>query len=285
MPSIPVFMYHHVAPNTGDMITVTPDTFDSQMRSIKEGGYRTLSLDETTAFISGAFTPKEKCAVITFDDGYLDNYIHAYPVLKRYGLSAAVFLVTDWVDRATEGTGSRKVKSPPTPPFFKGGESASFLIKKDLSSPNHAETKRLIAAGDYAKVVMTWEMARQMSDETDGRVEFGSHTAGHCDCAAASPAELASQLRASKEAIERELGRPCNHLCWPKGRYNAKAVELAVAAGYKAIFTTRHGVVKQESDPLAIRRIPVKEGTAWLKKRLFIYTNPLMAALYARLKG
>lgn len=264
MPSIPVFMYHHVAPNPGDMITVTPDIFDSQMRSVKEGGYRTLSLDETAAFISGAFVPKERCAVITFDDGYLDNYIHAYPVLKKYGLNAAVFLVTGWVDRATETTGR------PYP---------------GLRSPCHAEAKRLIDAGEYAKAVMTWDMARQMQTETAGRVEFASHTADHCDCAAVTPDELALQLRTSKETIERELGRPCNHLCWPKGRYNAKAVELASAAGYRAVFTTRHGVAKPGGDPMAVSRIPVKEGPVWFRNRLFIYTNPLIAAVYARLKG
>jgi len=264
MPSIPVFMYHHVAPNPGDMITVTPEVFDSQMRSLKQGGYRTLSLDETAAFISGSFVPKEKCAVITFDDGYLDNYIHAWPVLKKYGIRAAIFLVTEWVDRATEV--ARQTSAPGT------------------DCPTHAEAKRFIAAGEYDKVIMTWQTAKRMQDETGGFVEFHSHTATHCDCAAAAPEELAKELRLSKEAIERELGAPCNHLCWPKGRYNQKAVELADAAGYMTVCTTRRGTARPGDDPLFIPRIPVKKDAAWLKKQLYIHTNPLMARIYARLR-
>lgn len=265
MPSIPVFMYHHVAPNPGDMITVTPEVFDGQMAALQEGGYKTLSLDETAAFIAGTFTSKEKCCVITFDDGYLDNYIHAWPVLRRYGIRAAIFLVTGWVDRATE--------------------TAEKSHATQTNCPNHAETKRLITNGEYGKVIMTWPMARQMQDESNGLVEFHSHTADHCDCATTPPDELLKSLTVSKAAVERELGRPCNHLCWPKGRYNQKAVELADVAGYMTVCTTRRGATRPGSDPLFIPRIAVKKDAAWLRKQLYINTNPLMARIYAILRN
>lgn len=264
MPTLPVFMYHHVAPNKGDMITVMPEVFEAQMRLVRDNGYRTLSLDEVYDFVKGGIKPKGKCVAVTFDDGYLDNYKHAFPVLKKYGIKAAIFLVTDWVDKATE---IAKNKDAPTAP-----------------SPTHKDAKMLIKRGEYDKAVITWPMAREMSAETGGAVEFYSHTATHCNCDAVAFNALAHNLRSSKETIERELVRPCPYLCWPKGRFNQSSVEIAANAGFKALFTTRHGVTRPGADALAIQRIPVKDGANWFKTRLMIYTNPLLAALYARIK-
>lgn len=255
-------MYHHVNPNKGDMITVAPEVFEAQMRHVKEAGFRTLSLDEVAAFIRGEFKPKERCVAVTFDDGYLDNYVHAWPILKRYGIKAAVFIVTDWASKAT-------ASGPP---------QDLALIK----CPSHQGAKELIAGGQWNKAVLTWAMAREMRES--GLVEFQSHTATHCLCDAIPFDMLSLELRSSKQTIENELGTPCSHLCWPKGRHSKKAVEMAREAGYSGLFTTRFGTVRPGDGLREIKRIPAKDGVAWFKTRLMIYTNPVLAGVYARIK-
>src|SRR3990170_5784941 len=91
MRPIPVFMYHHVNPNKDDMVTVVPDIFEAQMKFLAETGCRTLSADELVKSISGNMETAKKAVAITFDDGYLDNYQYAFPILKRYNIKAIIF--------------------------------------------------------------------------------------------------------------------------------------------------------------------------------------------------
>lgn len=267
MASVPVLMYHHVNPNMGDMITVTPEVFEAQMRYIKGAGYRTLCLDELASVIEGRLRPREKCTVITFDDGYLDNYAFAYPILKYYGLKAVVFIVTDWV----EGASINKTVNKKT-------------LMEDFRKkpPLHNETKELTEKGLYKKVSIDWDMAREMQES--GLIEFHSHTITHRRCDKLTKEELTKELFESKKTIEERLEANCEYLCWPKGKYTPQAIEAAKQAGYKGLFTTENGVVKPGEDPFHIKRIVVKDKVQWFKTRLKIYTSPLWADIYTRIK-
>lgn len=264
--TVPVLMYHHVSPLKGDMVSVTPSVFDGQMRYIRDAGYQTLSLDELIGFMEGNFKPERKSVVITFDDGYLDNYIYAYPVLKACGLKAAVFLVSDWVDKAS------LVK-----------DKTQVIDDYKKMPLTHEQTKALAEKGVLEKVSVDWQMVREM--EEGATIEFHSHTKSHRTADRLDKAELIEELSGSKRRIEEMTKRDCPYLCWPKGRYNAEAVDAAADAGYKGIFTTMPGVAQKGGDPLHIKRIVVKDSVAWLKVRLAIYTNPILAKGYLALRG
>ncbi|MBI5328274.1 MAG: polysaccharide deacetylase family protein [Deltaproteobacteria bacterium] len=252
-------MYHHVNPHKGDMVTVSPDVFEAQMRFLKETGYRTLSADELIGFICGDIVIKEKAVLITFDDGYLDNYVYVFSVLKKYNIKATIFIVTDWVEKSSEaGVGSLELKT------------------KEL--PNHEDGKRLINEGKTSKVIMNLNMIKEMQES--GLVEFYSHTMSHKKCDQLSEMELYEELSGSKIIIEKRLIKTCQYLCWPYGRYNDTAVKIAKDTGHKALFTTNRGVVKAGSDPFAINRIVVKDSVAWFKKRMLLYTNSFAAKIY-----
>ncbi len=77
----------------------------------------------------------------------------------------------------------------------------------------------------------TWEQAREM--ESSGLIEIQSHTAGHVELAALDHNELVLQLRRSKYAIEKNLGRTCDMIAFPYGSYNDTVVRASCAAGYK----------------------------------------------------
>ena len=90
-------MYHRIADEEGtDILCVSPFRFAEQMRWLREKGYCPLSLDQAMqGLISG--TLPEKSVLITFDDGYRDNYENAFPILLREGFPATVFPVTSFV--------------------------------------------------------------------------------------------------------------------------------------------------------------------------------------------
>src|SRR5690606_7574942 len=93
--TVPVLMYHHISPVEG-AINATPSNFEDQLLWLKRRGYRSLSSDEFAGHLNGRPVP-DRSVLITFDDGYLDNWVYAYPLLKKYGYSALVFLVTSWI--------------------------------------------------------------------------------------------------------------------------------------------------------------------------------------------
>lgn len=76
--SVPVLMYHHVRPEAG-MIACTPENFEDQLRWLQKQGYRSLTLAEFNEHLNGKDVGK--AVLITFDDGYLDNWVYAYPLL------------------------------------------------------------------------------------------------------------------------------------------------------------------------------------------------------------
>jgi len=99
---VPVFMYHSVSPqkNPGsDALAVTPQAFEKQMRFLRERGYNVLPLARMAALVRDKKRLPPHPVVITLDDGYKDNYLYAFPVLKKYGLPATIFIITDEVGR------------------------------------------------------------------------------------------------------------------------------------------------------------------------------------------
>jgi len=256
---IPVLMYHHINPHKGDMVTITPETFEGQMRHLKIKGYRTLKADELESYIKGETILDKKSVLITFDDGWLDNYIYAFPILKKYRINAVVFIITDRTESASAKTNS--------------------LLNH---IPDHKKSKALIQNGEAFRVVLGWDHVKEMSES--GLVEFYPHTKSHRRCGELSEPELHDELAGSKAIMESRLGKPCPYLCWPYGSYNETAVKTARETGYKMIFTTDPGVANAGSDPFSIKRIVVKEGVSWFKKRLFTYTSPVFSKLYLRMK-
>ena len=106
---VPILMYHQIrhTPDGKEFpgLYVSPETFERQVIFFLKKGFRGISLDELLAGTPTAGTILRKTFVITFDDGYLDNYTNAFPILLKHGLSATVFIVSDYVgERKCWGT-------------------------------------------------------------------------------------------------------------------------------------------------------------------------------------
>ena len=94
---IPVLNYHQINDTEKNALTVNTEQFEAQMKYLAENGYETITPGEMLDAWENGGTLPEKPVIITFDDGYLDNYNHAYPVLQKYQLKATIFLISDYV--------------------------------------------------------------------------------------------------------------------------------------------------------------------------------------------
>lgn len=95
--SVAVLNYHQINDADHNALTVSVKDFEEQMRYLSENGYNTITVDEMlNAFKNNAEIPS-KTVIITFDDGYQDNFKNAYPILQKYDLKATMFVITDYV--------------------------------------------------------------------------------------------------------------------------------------------------------------------------------------------
>ncbi|WP_248930326.1 polysaccharide deacetylase family protein [Paenibacillus hamazuiensis] len=90
--SIPVLNYHSITYDPGNIAVITPEKFAEQMHYLADKGYTTLTMKQFTDIISRKEDPPEKPVLLTFDDGYADNYEHALPLLKELGFHATLFV-------------------------------------------------------------------------------------------------------------------------------------------------------------------------------------------------
>jgi peptidoglycan/xylan/chitin deacetylase (PgdA/CDA1 family) len=98
---IPVLMYHSVLPSAlkENRLVVSVNTFSRQMEFLKKHNYNVIPLEKIPDFILNKKEIPPKTIAISFDDGYKDNYLYAFPVLKKYNLFATIFLVVNDIDK------------------------------------------------------------------------------------------------------------------------------------------------------------------------------------------
>ncbi len=91
---MPILMYHHISDVTGSRYTTPIKVFREQMDTLKKEGYQTVNISQLTDVIRSGGELPEKPVAITFDDGYLDTYENAYPILRELGYTATVYIIT-----------------------------------------------------------------------------------------------------------------------------------------------------------------------------------------------
>lgn len=92
---VPVLSYHKVEDNFGNALAIGVNEFEEQMAYLHKKGYTTISPEQLYNYLKKGTPLPPKPVLITFDDGYRDNFVNAYPILKKYGFKATIFLITD----------------------------------------------------------------------------------------------------------------------------------------------------------------------------------------------
>jgi len=95
---IPVLNYHQINNEAHNVLTLSSYEFDAQMAYLHKQGYTAISPDQLADYLQYGKELPSNPILITFDDGYEDNYRVAYPILQKYNLTATIFLITDFVN-------------------------------------------------------------------------------------------------------------------------------------------------------------------------------------------
>lgn len=262
--NLPVLMYHHVSNKPG-LVTLSPRIFREQMKWLAESGWKTVTSAEVESFYRGGRLPR-KSVMLTFDDGWLDNWFQVFPVLQEFSLHAHIFLVT--------------------------GLLSDGAVRQAGASPeySHEECVSLTEQGRSDEVMLRWSEVREM--QLSGLVEFHSHTHTHRRWDQSSwlrhPLEFVkSDILLSRERLKERLGYCSQHLCWPEGYYNHDYIRAAEELGFRYLYTTERRMNNPLHGPRRIGRISTKEreNSGWLKYRLFCYTTPFFSSLLALHRG
>jgi len=247
------------------------EKFEEQMRYL-DRHCRVIPLEEGIDAFRGHQKIAPQSVILTMDDGYGSNYTLAYPVLKRYGMPATIFLSTDfveqkdflWVDRVEYAIGRttqnqlliecgdrvrrldlKTVEERKTAASLIKAELKKMALPEREGAVIHIEDElghRLSFRGPMDPMYRPLEVAeiRKMSEE--GLIAFGNHTCSHISLTACSPNEMVREVRESGAKVEEWTRKPCDVFSYPYGekscineRSKAVLAELGLRCGLTAI--------------------------------------------------
>jgi peptidoglycan/xylan/chitin deacetylase (PgdA/CDA1 family) len=137
--TIPILTYHRFAENCSSPLCMPTKTFELQMRYLKENGYHVITAEELVAFLEYRQGLPQKSVLITMDDGYRSVYNIAYPILKKYGFKATLFIYTSFVGVSKMAITWDQLKEMQTNGFTIGSHT---IYHSDLTNPKGGESEQ-----------------------------------------------------------------------------------------------------------------------------------------------
>lgn len=163
LKSLPVLMYHYVS-RKKNPIAVHPDTFEDHCRAMRRAGWTGIGLAEAEAYLLGQTPLPPRSALITFDDGFLDNYVYAWPILKKYGHKGVIFAVAGKLEQGT-----------PRPTL--DDVQAGRIREDELPRVDAPYVRHELGFDERKDLFCNWEEMRLM--ETDGAMAVAAHSHWH----------------------------------------------------------------------------------------------------------
>lgn len=287
-----VLTYHGVLNGSADYDYlnhnfIAAEVFDEQMRYICRR-YRPIALRELVALYREGRTPSPRSVVVTFDDGFANNFTVAYPILRRHSVPFTVFVTTGLLDTPGAMLWTERAKRSL---YFYPERSVSLqlagaAVTLDLSSPaaRAGASKSLLnllkrltpavrnqALDDLERVCgarpvethererydfLTWAQAREMAS---AGVEIGSHTVSHPILTTLDAGELRQELAESKRHVETALGQECLSFAYPNGSsadFGAREKTVLRECGYQCGLSL-NGALNERPDIYEVDRINV----------------------------
>ncbi|WP_296824508.1 polysaccharide deacetylase family protein [uncultured Megasphaera sp.] len=99
LTGVPVLNYHQVNNRYETCLTMKPENFEAQMKYLHDNDYHSITQAQFDAYMRGEGSLPDRPVLITFDDGYVDNYEFAYPIMKKYGFRGTIFLIMNLMDK------------------------------------------------------------------------------------------------------------------------------------------------------------------------------------------
>jgi peptidoglycan/xylan/chitin deacetylase (PgdA/CDA1 family) len=287
-----IYNYHRLRPDCTrelsrfdeDVFGPSAAIFKMQIRWLK-ANTRILSEEELQNLIEMKEFPRQICSMITFDDGYIDNYTLAYPILKEEDVPAIFFIPTKAIIDRQLGWWDilsyiLKVSPFETIEF----DDQIFHIKTHYSQAKYYflqkfklepfdQTKQLLEklsslcqvkmpeTGLQDSELMTWE---QISEVSKKNITIGSHTHNHHVLSTLDKEIQLKEVKSSKDLIEKKIGNKVNSISYPVGGYqhfSAESQRIVKGCGYRLAFSFNTGINSWTSiNCYDIKRIAPPEG-------------------------
>lgn len=295
-----VLNYHRIGNPDDDLFdpgvfSATAEQFSNQISHLKRH-VSLVTLEEALSFVEGTIKERTRCCrvLITFDDGYLDNYGTAYPILRSHGVQGVFFLVTSmvgschvpWWDHiaylmktARRRRFSLRYPSDLTVDIDRNGLTESLRAVLNLyKMPENSDPARFIqelteeTKGDglpgSLRRFLNWDEAREMAG---GGMAIGSHTHSHHVLSQLEPERQFEELVQSRSILEQQLGLGVDILAYPVGgrtSFSDQTQRAARDAGYRAAFSFYGGTnLKGKTSAYDVNRICVGDQS-WSRFRV-----------------
>lgn len=300
-----VLTYHRVLPRSllqttfsHESIIVSPQVFEQHIVALKRH-FRILDVTEFDERLRTRNFSRSASCLITFDDAWRDNHTHAFPILKRLGTPAVIFVPTDYIGtgrlfwqerlghlvqtvcrRSTDT--AEKILKPYGWEYLATLASAAQAreirsVIRAIKHKDYPEIERMItdleqALGDtqpdYGPDI--YLAIDQMREMQPNGISFQSHGCTHRVLTRLSLQEVRQEMRDSRRWLTEHLGtEPVAH-AYPNGDHDPTVAECCAQSGYRMAFTTVYGDVMPDSDPYTIRRINVNDNAAPNAARLLL---------------
>lgn len=275
--SVPILFYHGVIPERRrDLLNcednhLAAEDFEAQLRWLKANRVVTPLRDHVAA-LRERRPVDPRAVVITFDDGFENNYTTAFPLLKKHGLPAAIFAVSDfvaggkalWVDRlACAYASSSRVGEDRKIAEF---QNVKRELKKLPDPERQTRLASLIAELCDGREPELPAFLRPLRKEqlremiASGLVEVGSHSRSHAILPNLSPDQKRREIFESKKALEEICGSPIESFAYPNGDFDEECKALAREAGYSCALACGLALSAPGEDPYAISRLALGPG-------------------------
>ena len=235
---VPILLYHGIGYEEGNSLVVTPETFEAQMAALAEAGYTALFFSDLVSYVEQGTALPEKCVVITFDDGYENNYEYAMPILEKYGMKATVHVIG-----VSVGKDSYKDTGVAIYPHFDAEQAAEMLASGVIDLQSHS-----------------FDMHQSHGLDEDARLgvlqKEGESESGYI-------AALRSDFALSK-ALLADLGADVTCFAYPQGYYTELSEAILREEGVKVTLSVNDGVAEivrgLPQSLLALERLNITEN-------------------------
>jgi peptidoglycan/xylan/chitin deacetylase (PgdA/CDA1 family) len=295
--------YHRVSPERASWTTsvpLHPVLFEWQLGYIKRR-FHVMGLDNLLDYLVSDRTLPPNGAIVTFDDGYKDNYLYSVPLLKKYEIPATFFLTTGpidngelhWFDELAysiqysrraileiEGFGvlslgiRQREREAAVSSIVRYLRQLPPMARDRVLVEIRRQTGMAIPDDLSRRVMLNWEDARDM---IRAGFRIGAHTVTHAVLTAGSSEEAKMEISESKKILENRLQLDVRMFSYPFGQYNAEIIETVKASGYLAAVTTVPKLVDRKTDPYKLSRVL----PGWDPQSFRLFTSGLFSDVYS----
>lgn len=261
-----ILSHHRIVPPGGKFtyLGMSQDIFEQQVVFLKRY-FKIVPFNEgIERFRAGSI--KEPLLILTFDDGYRDNYLYAFPVLKKYDITGTIFVTADflgtkkrfWWDIVADMIIGSSSLDAGLKERIEMVEDINKSLKTMVAGEMEHEIEKIekkfgsVRNNDKEREILNWKEIKEMSSYG---IDFGSHTLTHPNLTLLNQNELAREVSKSKQILEEALKKEIRGFAYPHGLYNEDVKKAVRKSNYSYARSMLNGFNNINEDMFALKCI------------------------------